>query len=447
MAEVKSAEGADQAKIGPYTAENTQYGLNINKNELNNQTVVDKKLEYDAKNPTGDPANTIENVKPEDAINGAEKGLAVIRKETAEKAQETTKEKAAEKKGIDIEALKQDIATAKENLARNYPEPYRKMAEDQVKFLENILAQEEAKIKLSPEAQKIQDEIKRIDGMLERDDRETEENKYRPEERKILLDARAEKLAKLQAARELDKGEISPETIRNDKIIKEVAIRAVNPQNNQNRLENDKRVSFTENEIKNILDNEKDPAKRAEQLKIYLIGALDNTIKVRNEAKYGKSWLAGFKQKMNEGWWGAVGKTAAGAGLISAGLANPMLGVLNPVIYGMGIRMLAEGATQLGQEVYDIFNKNSRKKLLENGRVGLEQSINAKIAELAKNPEMADDEKYTQAMMEFINSVYAQEVTNLVDNDTESLRKAENLRRHAGWAGAAGGILALIDCS
>lgn len=289
-----------------------------------------------------------------------------------------------------------------------------------------------------PKIKDLQEEIKQLQQIIEEDGKKPEKEKRNPIEMKVFQDALVDKQNKLKETKELFvDGEISPETKTKEKVISEVALMAVNPQNNKNMLENNHIMSYTKGEIKDILEKEKDP-KTA--LKKYLIDSLDSAISLRNEAKYGAGFMGKLKKFFNEGWGGALAKTGFGAGLIGAGLYSG-IGLFSPMIYGAGLRLAFEGATQLGQEINDAFNKKSRKHLLENGRVRLEQMVNEKIEEIAKNPELNTDQKRTQATMEFIDQIYAQEVKNLVEQDTDHLRRAEKLRRHMGWVGAAAGIL------
>lgn len=446
MPEAKTAVGSQS----PYSEGKFSYSYNKAANPLEpDNKVVDKQpdINYvDKPTEVADAKVTINDITPENAaksaLEGAKNGIAAKAK-TAEKLEEAPKTRYEKSVKPDIKQAQGELDLINQMLTRDDKEETKnKYSEAQREFLENAKAEREniigkKKTELSPEAQKIQNEIASINGVLA-----NKENKISPEQRKVLEDTKAEKEERLREAIERAKGEVSPETIKRDKIIDEVAIMATNPKNNQNILENNKRVAYTKEDIKNILDTEKDSVKRAEKIKTYLIGSLQESVTLRNEAKYGKGWMAKLKKFMNEGWGGAITKTAAGAGLIASGLANPALGALNPCIYGLGTRMLAEGAMQLGQEVYDIFNKKSRKNLMEAGRDNLTKLIDAEMAKLMKNNEMSDDKKSQEAIMAFIKDTYAQEVTTLVDQDTASLGRAEKARKYAGWVGAAGGILA-----
>lgn len=263
-----------------------------------------------------------------------------------------------------------------------------------------------------------------------------------PKEKEIINKIIAEKKAKLNEGKEIFiNGEISPETKKKDQFIEEVAFMAVNPQDNKNMLENNHIMSYTKYELENILNQEPDPEKRAQKLKEYLVGSLDQAITLRNEAKYGSGFMGKVKKFLNQGWGGAIAKTAAGAGLIAGGLFTGM-GIFSPIIYGAGLRMASEGITQIGQEINEKFNKNSRENLLKQGKTQLEQQVNAKIVEFTKNnPELKDSEKVTQMVLEFVDKTYAKEIQTLVEQDSSHLQKTEKFRRYAGWVGGIGGMV------
>jgi len=292
----------------------------------------------------------------------------------------------------------------------------------------------ESKIKPSPEVEEIQKSISALEKALE-------DQNLNEETKNILKEVLAEKQTKLKETQELfAEQKLSPETITKDESISEIAIMAINPKNNENILAQNKRFAFEKDNIEKIFEQVKDPEVRAQRLKEYLIGAIDNSILIRNEAKYGSGFMGKIKKFLNEGWGGALTKTAAGAGLISGGLFSGM-GIFSPMIYGAGLRMASEGVTQIVQELNNELNKKSRKNVLEKGRSELEQKVSQKIEELKKNPEMNNEKKYTEAVLEYINKTYAQEVANLVENDTDHIRKAEKTRAITGWVGGIGGIL------
>jgi len=110
------------------------------------------------------------------------------------------------------------------------------------------------------------------------------------------------------------------------------------------------------------------------------------------------------------------------------------VGMFAPAIYAMGVKMAIEGATQ---SVQQITQGDTRKKLLNEGRTELENKAIEKIKEL----EGTDKEKYTQAMMEWIDDNYAREVATAVENDTAYLKKMEKLRGQISMIGSIGVIL------
>ncbi len=289
--------------------------------------------------------------------------------------------------------------------------------------------------KLPDKLQDIQRNIKALEKALEL---LLKEEGILPKDEDALIQMKTEKEAKLKEGIELNEGEISPETRKKEEIINQISIRALNPQNGQNRLENDKRVKFTREDVNYILyETEGNETQKGEKLKTYLINSLEQTIKLNNEAKYGKGTFAKVKKFFNEGYGGAAAKTILGGTMLSSAIGSG-LGIFAPGIAAMGAKLAAEGVTQAVQE---LTQGNKRKELLQKGKIELQQKINQKIKELNSNPELANNEKYTQAMLEWIESEYAQEVTNLVDQDVEALRDMENIKSKISTVGSIASML------
>lgn len=411
----------------------------IKMDQIDTEATVPKQVIVNEGKPEGKVVTTDGEVKdftkPEQPAETPEKPIEV----TVE-GDQTERQKRLDR----IKNLEADIQVWKDKLpggANEYPPAYHKMVENTVKNLETILAEEKAKLEKNPsdEVKKVEEDIKLLQNMLERDDAALAENKYTPEQRKILEDALAEKKARLKDAQEIFmENETTPESIQKQEIIKKVTMMAANPRGD-NFFKDNRRIEYTKDEIKGILEKEPDPTKRAELLKTHLIDSLDSAINLRNEAKYGTGFMGKFRKFMNEGWGGALTKTAAGAGLIAGGLSG-VTGLLSPALFGAGLKMAAEGITQVGQEIKEAVSKKSRRGLMEVGKLELAQKIDAQMKKL-ESEGVTDPERYSREMMEFIDKTYANEVKTLVDKDTEHIRKAERLRRIMGWAGTAIGVL------
>lgn len=378
--------------------------------------------------PAGDPELTVNNTDSEKTIKNTEDNLK--NKESSQLLENNQNNDNSL-----VAQIQQDLAGEKAKLSNNinaYPESYQQLVKDHIALLEKALTREQAK-----EKTKYIDndsEIKAMRSILSRQD-------LGPKDREIFSNMLDSRIARLKEGRELKEGELSPETLDKEKNIKEIAMRAIDPVSGKNILEQDKRVSYARDEIAQILqENINNPELQKSKIKEYLINNLDNSIVLRNEAKYGKGFMGKLKKFFNEGWAGALAKTAGGVGLISGGLYSGA-GIFSPMIYAAGIRLASEGVTQLAQEINNAFNKNSRKALFEQGRNQLDKIIKEKMAQLATNPEINSQQKYEQALMQFINDTYANEVKTLVDLDTDHLRKAEKLRKIAGWTGTAAGLL------
>ena len=229
--------------------------------------------------PAGDPELTVNNTDSEKTIKNTEDNLK--NKESSQLLENNQNNDNSL-----VAQIQQDLAGEKAKLSNNinaYPESYQQLVKDHIALLEKALTREQAK-----EKTKYIDndsEIKAMRSILSRQD-------LGPKDREIFSNMLDSRIARLKEGRELKEGELSPETLDKEKNIKKIAMRAIDPVSGKNILEQDKRVSYARDEIAQILqENINNPELQKSKIKEYLINNLDNSIVLRNEAKYGKGFM------------------------------------------------------------------------------------------------------------------------------------------------------------